>query len=196
MVDDTPRLDRERSALVLMDFQPAVLGSVDEPSRLKLVQKAATTLAWARGSDMIVAHVRVAFGDSDFAAIPSRNKAFAALRGGGMMIDGSPECEIVDDLKPVGDELVFRKVRFGSFSTTGLGSYLQEKGIDTLILAGVSTGGVVLSTVRDAADQDFQLYVVADACGDADSTVHTVLLERVLPHQAYVIETTELSHLV
>ena len=59
----------------------------------------------------------------------------------------------------------------------------------------ISTGGVVLSTVRDAADQDFQIYVLADACGDRNPHVHSLLTEAVFPHQAYVINTAQLDQL-
>src|ERR1700739_16492 len=116
MNDDSPRIDIGQSALVLMDFQPAVLGSIEEGLRTSVVQNATAALAWARELGMTVAHVRVAFSESDLAAIPTRNKTFAPLRGGNMLLDGAPECEIIDDLKPAGDELVVRKTRFGSFS--------------------------------------------------------------------------------
>lgn len=196
MDDGPPQIETGRSALVLMDFQPAVLGSIEEGLRASLVQNATTALAWARDLGMTVAHVRVAFSESDLAAISTRNKTFAPLRGGNMLLDGAPECEIIDVLKPASDELVVRKTRFGSFSTTNLGSLLHERGVESLVLAGVTTSGVVLSTVRDAADQDYQLYVLADACGDSDSTAHTVLMERVLPHQSWVIDTSQLPQLV
>ena len=76
-----------------------------------------------------------------------------------------------------------------------LGSLLHERGVESLVLAGVSTGGVVLSTVRDAADQDYQLYILDDVCGDPNSTAHTMLVDRVMPHQAWVIETSQLPQL-
>jgi nicotinamidase-related amidase len=98
-------------------------------------------------------------------------------------------------LRPQGDEIVVRKTRFGSFSTTNLSSRLREAGIESLILAGISTSGVVLSTVRDAADQDFQIYVLADACADGNPHVHSLLTEAVFPHQAYVINTAQLDQL-
>ena len=113
-----------------------------------------------------------------------------------MLLRGSPECEIIDELKPASGELVVRKVRFGSFSTTNLGPLLKERGVESLVLAGVSTGGVVLSTVRDAADQDYRLYVLADACGDPDPTVHETLVERVLPQQSWIVETSQLPKLL
>ena len=195
MDEDVPKVDAARTALVLMDFQPAVLGTVAESETAALLANAEKALTWARSAGLTVAHVRVAFQDADYRAIPQRNRAFAPLRGGGMMADGSPECEIIESLRPQGDEIVVRKTRFGSFSTTNLSSRLREAGIESLILAGISTSGVVLSTVRDAADQDFRIYVLADACADGNPHVHSLLTEAVFPHQAYVIRTAQLDQL-
>ena len=52
-----------------------------------------------------------------------------------------------------------RKTRVGAFSTTDLDEQLRQRGVDTLLLAGISTSGVVLSTVRDAHDRDYRVFV-------------------------------------
>jgi nicotinamidase-related amidase len=198
MDEDVPKVDAARTALVLMDFQPAVLvlGALTESDTASLLANAEKALTWARSTGLTVAHVRVAFRDADYAAIPEHNRAFAPLRGGGIMADGSMECEIVKSLRPQRDEIVVRKTRFGSFSTTSLSDLLREAGIESLILAGITTSGVVLSTVRDAADQDFQVYVLADACADSNPQVHSLLTETVFPQQAYVTSTAQLDQLV
>jgi nicotinamidase-related amidase len=195
MDEDVPKVDAARTALVLMDFQPAVLGTLAESDTAVLLANAGKALTWARAAGLTVAYVRVAFRDADYAAIPEHNRTFAPFRGGGMLADGSPECEIVDSLRPQRDEIVVRKTRFGTFSTTSLSLRLREAGIESLILAGISTSGVVLSTVRDAADQDFRIYVLADACADGNPHVHSLLTEAVFPHQAYVIRTAQLDQL-
>jgi nicotinamidase-related amidase len=64
---------------------------------------------------------------------------------------------------------------------------LRAKQVETLVLTGIATSGVVLSTLREAADKDFGLVVLSDACLDADPEVHRVLIEKIFPRQAEVI---------
>jgi nicotinamidase-related amidase len=68
---------------------------------------------------------------------------------------------------------------------------LRARSIDTLVIAGISTSGVVLSTVRHAADADYQLVVVKDCCADLDEEVHRVLTEKVFVRQATVVAASE-----
>jgi nicotinamidase-related amidase len=64
---------------------------------------------------------------------------------------------------------------------------LRAGDVDTLVLTGIATSGVVLSTLRQAADLDYRLVVLSDACLDADAEVHRVLTEKVFPRQADVL---------
>jgi len=66
---------------------------------------------------------------------------------------------------------------------------LRSLDVDELVLTGIATSGVVLSTLRYAADQDFQLAILRDACADGDPEVHRVLVEKVFPRQAEVLMT-------
>ena len=99
----------------------------------------------------------------------------------------SPETQLHDRLAPEPGDIVVCKTRVGAFSTTDLDDQLKARGIHTLILAGVTTSAVVLSTVREAADLDYQIYVLSDASPDRDPDLHDVLAEQVLPMQAHVI---------
>lgn len=65
------------------------------------------------------------------------------------------------------------------------------RSIDTLVLAGISTSGVVLSTWMDAADRDYRVYVLPDGVADHDPEVHRVLVEKVFPSRAHVIDTAQ-----
>ena len=181
----------DRTALLLMDYQPPMIGSV--PKGDEVVDRASAVADRARAAGVPVIHVRLAFQLADHAAVPDRNKLFFGMAGAGFFLDGSPETDIDPRLKPAGDEIVVTKTRVGAFSTTDLITHLRAKSVETLILGGISTSGVVLSTVRDAADRDFGLYVLSDCCADGDANVHRVLLETVFPMQATVLSSAELS---
>ena len=83
------------------------------------------------------------------------------------------------------------KRRVGAFSGIDLDLVLRARGIDTLVLTGVATSGVVLSTVRAAADMDYQLVVLRDLCIDGDPDVQRVLLDKLFPNQAQVMTAQE-----
>ena len=89
-----------------------------------------------------------------------------------------------------------RKVRVGAFGTTDLDEQLRARGVDTLVLAGISTSGVLLSTVRDGYDRDYRLLVLADASADPEPGVHEFLTETLFPRQAEVIEVADLQALL
>ena len=189
----SPILPR-RTALLLMDFQPAIVGHIAD--REALLANARAALDWAREHGVRVVFVRVAFASEDYDAIPRHHKAFGAVRDNRAFADGDPSLEI-DPALPVRDgDIVVRKTRFGAFSTTDLHTLLGDESIDTLVLGGISTAGVVLSTVREASDQDYRILVLADATDDLDAEVHRVLIEKVIPRQADVITTAELPGLL
>jgi nicotinamidase-related amidase len=68
---------------------------------------------------------------------------------------------------------------------------LRAKDIDTLILFGIATSGVVLSTLLHASDADYRLILVKDCCIDLDSEVHACLTEKVFPRRAAVLAADE-----
>jgi hypothetical protein len=88
-------------------------------------------------------------------------------------------------------EPVIVKRRVSAFTGSDLDVLLRGAGADALILAGISTSGVVLSTLRQAADLDYRLTVLADACADLDPEVHRVLTEKIFPRQALVTTTDD-----
>jgi len=68
---------------------------------------------------------------------------------------------------------------------------LRAKEIETLILFGIATSGVVLATLLDAVDADYRLIVVKDCCTDADPEVHRCLADKVFPRLASVVTAGE-----
>ncbi|KUL43832.1 hypothetical protein ADL22_13200 [Streptomyces sp. NRRL F-4489] len=189
MPSTSPALVPHRTALLLMDFQPAVLEDLPEPERLLERARRAQRAALAAGIQEM--HVRVAFAPEDHAAVPAHNKAFAPLARAGRLAEGAPEADVHPLLRTGGRAHTVTKTRVSAFSTTGLDALLRGQGIDTLVLAGTFTCGVVLSTVRDAADRDYRLLVLRDACADGDPARHELLMHSVLPLHADVIDVAD-----
>ena len=190
----TQVIDPRHAALLLMDFQAGIVESLPEGDAL--IARAAAARRQADRADMLVVYIRVAFTAQARAATSDRNKSFAALTATDRLTDGAPDAEIDERLRPAPHDLVVTKTRVGAFSTTDLAAQLATRSIDTLILAGIATSGVVLSTVRDAADRDYRLFVLADCCADRDPEAHALLIDKLFVRQADVIDSSELDRLV
>jgi nicotinamidase-related amidase len=191
---DTPKLDPSRTALLVMDYQPGIIERIEDSAAL--VGRAQTAIAAARAAGATVGYVRVAFTDEDFAAMPDgAPMARVKARGAAMHAD-APETQVDERVAPAEGDIVVRKTRVGPFLTTDLDQQLRARGVDTLLLAGISTSGVVLSAARDAHDRDYRVYVLADATADPLPEVHEALIELILPRQAEVIEVADLEGLL
>jgi nicotinamidase-related amidase len=174
-----------KSALLVMDMQNSVVSRfVDNKKALLPFQKA---IEAARSHAIPVIYVRVAFR-AGYPEISPRNKMFGGIasRTGST---AAPEAaiQIHESVQPRPDELIVTKVRVSAFAGSDLEVILRANQIDTLILSGIATSGVVLSTLREAADKDYALKVLSDACIDADPEVQRVLIDKVFPRQAEVV---------
>ncbi|MFB7185802.1 cysteine hydrolase family protein [Streptomyces sp. NPDC056230] len=192
-----PALDPARTALLVMDYQPAMLALLPEGGdREALLGRVEGAIADVRAHGGTIAYVRVGFTEADWDAIPAANKSFAPLARHRVMHHEDPAAAVHERLAPRDGDITVRKIRHGGLSTTDLDQRLRERGITTLVVSGISTSGVVLSTVIDAADRDYRLYVLSDGVADPDTEVHDVLLHRVLPARAHIIDTAELHTLL
>jgi nicotinamidase-related amidase len=90
-------------------------------------------------------------------------------------------------------EILVTKKRISAFAGSDLPGVLSDRGIDHLVLGGIATSGVVLSTVRQAADLDYRLTVLRDLCLDVDDELHRVLCDKVFPRHGDVVDSTEWS---
>jgi nicotinamidase-related amidase len=191
----TDSIDPRRAALLVMDYQNGVVDMLGDPD--DLLARAADAVATVRSRGGHVGYVRVAFTDEDLAAFPPTSRMGARVGTSARAFHtDSLTTAVHDRVAPETGDIVVRKVRVGAFSTTDLDAQLRERGVDTLILAGISTSGVVLSTVRDASDRDYRVLVLADATADPEPEVHAFLTERIFPRQADVITVADLDGLM
>jgi nicotinamidase-related amidase len=170
------------AALLLMDFQVGIVERLGSP---EVVSCARTAVDAARRHAVPVIQVRVGFRDGT-PEVSNRNKSFSALVGRDSMGEDDPRTQVVEALAPARGDVVVVKRRVSAFAGSDLEVVLRAIEVDHLVLAGISTSGVVLSTLREAADRDYRLTVLADACSDGDDEVHRVLTDKVFPRQADV----------
>ncbi len=178
------KLDPKHSALMVMDFQLPIVENYARDKE-KLLAATAGCIAAARKRGMQVIYVVVGFRPG-MPEISPRNQAFSGLKSRGPL-----STEIHAAVAPKGEEVIVTKHRVGPFLGTDLEMVLRAHDIDTLVLSGISTSGVVLSTVRYASDADYRLVVLRDCCSDPDLDVHVCLMDKVFPRQATVTDSTE-----
>ena len=183
--------DIARTAMISMDLQTAIV-SIYTKGHADLLVSAASLLKQARDQGLSVIHVQVGFRPG-LPEVSLRNPLFSAIKASvqhQQLFQGAAGV-IHPTVAPQGEDIVITKHRISAFSGTDLGMILRAKEIDTLILFGIATSGVVLSTLLDASDADYRLVVIKDCCADLDSEVHGCLMEKIFPRLATVLDSSE-----
>jgi nicotinamidase-related amidase len=114
-------------------------------------------------------------------------KSFAEGKARFAGIDMEQWLKIHPSLLPLEGEVTVTKRRVSAFTGSDLEVVLRAFNVRHLILTGFSTSGVVLSTVCDATDRDFQLTVLNDGVADPDAEIHNILLSKYFPKRAAVM---------
>jgi Amidases related to nicotinamidase len=179
----------QNAALLVMDMQTAIISNLSD-SKL-FTDNVGKAIAHARKKNIPVIYVVVGFRQG-IPEISDRSiKNFVTIKKRLENADMAQWTKIEPAVQPLDDDIVVVKRRTSAFTGSDLEVILRALHINHLILTGIATGGVVLSTVREAADKDFQLTVLSNACADADDEIHRVLTEKVFPRQATVITVEE-----
>lgn len=178
-------------ALLVMDVQNSIVSRFASDNT-EYLSRMAKAIEAARAAGVPVIYVVVGFRPG-FPEISSKNKTFGALKAatGAASLATADAFQVHESIAPREDEVVVTKRRVSGFAGSDLDVVLRAKGIDTLVLTGIATSGVVLSTLRQAADLDFAIVVPADGCLDNDEEVHRVLIEKVFARQAEITNLTD-----
>src|SRR5712692_7402478 len=184
--------DPARSAVLSMDYQAGIV-SIYAKGQEAMLARAASVLQEARRAGMLVIHVQVGFRPG-LPEISSRNLLFGAIKASPQhqMFFRGESGAIHPGVAPEGDDIVVTKHRVNAFAGSDLEMILRARDIDTLIVFGIATSGVVLSTVLHASDSDYRLFVIKDCCADLDQELHTCLINKLFPRQATVLAAEEL----
>ena len=174
-----------KTALLIMDMQTGVIKNY--PAYQQITENASRAIKSARERDIPVIYVVIGFRQG-MPEISANNKIFAGTkeRTGGHFSENM--MGIDPSITPMSGEAIVTKRRVSAFTGSDLEVLLRSLDIKHLVLSGIATSGVVLSTLREAADRDYRLTVLSDACTDIDPAVHTMLLEKVFPMQSTVTD--------
>jgi nicotinamidase-related amidase len=179
--------DPPHTAVLAMDCQSGIV-SVYAKSQDDFIMRASSVLRAARALGMLVVHVQVGFR-TGLPEMSGRNKLLGAIKSSKQhqeFFQGSSGA-IHPALGPEPADIIVTKRRVSAFVGTDLEMILRANEIDSIVLFGIATSGVVLSTLLEANDKDYRLVVIADCCADRDIELHTALLDRLFPTRADVI---------
>jgi len=183
--------DPARTAVLSMDLQAGIVSIYVKDQ--ELLTRAASVLQRARASAMRIIHVQVGFRPN-LPEVGTRNPLFAAIKSSSQhqRLFQGPSGAIHAVVAPQADDIVITKHRVSAFAGTDLDMILRANDIETLVLFGIATSGVVLSTLLQAADADYRLVVIKDCCADLDLELHNSLLDKLFPKCAQVFTAIEL----
>lgn len=125
----------------------------------------------ARTAGATVVYTRVAFND-DYSDLNANSPLLGMVAQNHCLVDGSDKAQVVSQLTPRDGDLVVTHKRVGGFADSELDAQLRERGIDTVLFAGVATNASVEGTARQASDLGYRTVIVADACSAADTGAH------------------------
>lgn len=184
-------LDPARTAVLSMDLQTFIVPQyAKEPEAF--LDRVAGVLARARASGMTLIHVQVGFRPG-LPEVSPRNMLFNSIRSNPKHQQAflGPAGAIHPAVAPLEGDIVVTKHRVSAFAGTDLGMILRAREIETLVLFGIATSGVVLSTLLHASDEDFRLIVLRDCCADQDAEVHSCLIDKFFPRRASVVSSSD-----
>lgn len=183
--------DATRTAILCMDLQSGIVAAyAKEPEAL--LGRVAGVLEHARSLGMCVIHIRVGFR-AGLPEISTRNALFGAVRSSSrhqQLFEGASG-EVHPGVGVQKDDILVVKHRVSAFRGTDLEMILRAKDIDTLVMFGIATSGVVLSTLLEASDADYRLAVIKDCCVDGDAELHANLIDKLFARRATVLAASE-----
>ncbi|KAI1646648.1 Isochorismatase hydrolase [Daldinia loculata] len=178
-----------QTALLLLDFHSMIVQKAGGPKALAALHVAASMRAWARSQDIQVVHALIDLNTSTFETCRDADKLMetvASARSSG----GEEAIELSEGSS---DDVTFTRKpgHVSALRSPGLDEFLRQKGIKSLVLAGLSTSGCVLRTAVAATDAEYVTTVISNGCADPDEAVHDIMINKILNKRGYVTTATE-----
>jgi len=185
IVSQIPAIAPAQTALVVMHYQTDILALFPSvaPALLANTRKLCDA-ARAKGVSVYFANLRFSPG---YPEVSPLNKNGQGIKQLGLFVDDRPSPELGQQAS----ESVIIAHRASVFFGTDLQARLFAQGVDSLIMVGIASTGVVLSSVAYASDADFRLYTVKDCCYDPDQVVHDHLFSTAFDSRTTVLSLAD-----
>ena len=165
-----------------MDYQNGVVANF--PDAAEVMARVSKVVDGARRAKIPVVYIVVSFQEG-FPEIGPKSNFRMIKERMGHAFQGEGH-QVHPALAPKPGEPIISKKRVSAFAGSDLDLYLRSHDIDHLVLMGIATSGVVLSTARQAFDMDYKMTIISDGCADGDPEVHRVLMEKIFARSATV----------
>lgn len=181
MTMQPPSIVPAQTALLIMHYQTDIMALFPDVAPMLLANtRKLCDAARARGVSVYFAKIHFSPG---YPEVSPLNKSGQGIRQLGRFVDD----RVSPELEPQASEPVIVAHRASVFFGTDLQVRLSAQGIDTLIMAGIASTGVVLSSLAYASDADFRLFTVKDCCYDPDRIVHDHLFSTAFESRSTVL---------
>jgi nicotinamidase-related amidase len=184
-----------RTALLVIDMQRdfllpegyAAQAGLDIALLVAAIRPIEKLLAVGRKAGLLIVHTREGhvpdLSDCPPYKLERSRRAGAEIGSKGplgrLLVRGEPGHDFVEALRPLEREIVIDKPGYSAFVHTGLQQMLTKRGIETLILTGVTTEVCVSSTLRTAIDLGYRCITVSDACASGNPDLHKAVLAMI-----------------
>ena len=183
--------DPSHTVVLALDCQTGVISIYAKPQG-DFITRVSNVLNVARAAGMAVIHVQVGFRPG-LPEVSDRNNLLGSIKASKPhqeFFRGSSG-EIHPGIGPKPDDIVVVKHRISAFAGTDLNMILRAREIQTIVMFGIATSGVVLSTLLQASDADYRLVVIEDCCADLDMELHSALIRRLFPARGDVMSAED-----
>lgn len=173
-----------RAALIISECQRGIVepgtggfaGLIDQVAQRRILPRIARLADRFRDARLPICHLTIAHRP-DFADVQPNSLLAAMARKNRLLIEGSPEAEIVQELTPAPmDFIVARSSGLIGFHGTALDAMLRRMGIETVVIAGVSTNVAVAGCAMAGADLGYHMVIAEDCVAAADPATHEVIV--------------------
>jgi nicotinamidase-related amidase len=155
-------VDTRKAALLMMHFQDDVFRVLADSLPKDMLERANGLIAAWRKKDRPVIFANLLLPPND--PVSENNKLITTVKSAGLF----KESKFVNGLDVKSSDRIYTCSRASAFYGTSIDQDLRAQGVDTLVMAGIASSGVLFSTVAWASDSDYRIYLARECCFDPD----------------------------